>query len=131
MEYGNINIGLAIEQRMNELGLNKSKLAKKIGISNQYINRLFAKESIDTDKLITISKALDFDFFSLYQPIGSDTEESANSIIQSGNGSNASIGGDITIENSGKIAILEERIQSLNKLLDEKERTIKILMERK
>jgi transcriptional regulator with XRE-family HTH domain len=72
MKYEKVNIGLCIEQRMNELGLNKSELARKLSISNQYINRLFAKESIDTDKLIAISEALDYDFFQLYRPIGSN-----------------------------------------------------------
>jgi len=66
MRYNDINIGNSIEMRMNELGLNKSELARKIGISNQYVNRLLSKKSIDIDKLIEISRALNFDFLKLY-----------------------------------------------------------------
>jgi len=61
MTYNDINIGNSIEKRMNELGLNKSEFARKIGISNQYVNRLLSKKSIDIDKLIEISRALNFD----------------------------------------------------------------------
>lgn len=63
----NVNIGLAIEQRVNELGISKSELARRLGIAQQNVNKLvFSKESIDTAKLVEISKALDYNFFELY-----------------------------------------------------------------
>lgn len=46
------NIGLLIEQRLNEVRMNKAQFAKEIGIANQNVNRLLSRESIDTDKLI-------------------------------------------------------------------------------
>ena len=63
-----VNIGLLIEQRMNELGMSKSELSRRCGIMSQNINRVFAKQSIDTDKLIAISEALDFNFFDFFHP---------------------------------------------------------------
>ena len=46
-----INIGLAIEQRINELGITKSEFGRRIGIPNQNVNRVLSKSSIDSDKL--------------------------------------------------------------------------------
>lgn len=66
MEKRGVNIGLAIEQRINQLGISKSELARRIGIPNQNVNRILGKEGIDTDKLEEICRALDFDFFKLY-----------------------------------------------------------------
>ena len=63
----NVNIGLAIEQRVNELGISKSELARRLGIAQQNVNKvIFSKESLDTAKLMEISKALDYNFFELY-----------------------------------------------------------------
>ena len=67
MDELNVNIGLAIEQRVNELGISKSELARRLGIAQQNVNKVvFSKESLDTAKLMEISKALDYNFFELY-----------------------------------------------------------------
>ena len=63
MKFEKVNIGLLIEQKMNELDINKSEMARRSGIANQNINRVLERSSIDTDKLIAISEALDFNFF--------------------------------------------------------------------
>lgn len=42
-----INVGLAIEQRINELGITKSEFGRRIGIPNQNVNRVLSKSSID------------------------------------------------------------------------------------
>lgn len=123
---GNVNIGLAIEQRMNELGLSKSELGKRIGVPQQNINRILAKSSIDTERLQKICVALDFDFFSLYSPASSVRA------VASGDGSvavtgNNNVAGNVTM---GDAAVLQERVSMLERLIEEKERTIKILMER-
>lgn len=61
-----INVGLAIEQRINELGITKSEFGRRIGIPNQNVNRVLSKSSIDSDKLVDICNALDYDFFKLF-----------------------------------------------------------------
>lgn len=136
MRYKDVHIGLAIEQRMNELGLNKSQLALRIGFSNQYINKLFNKDGIDTSRLISISEALDYDFFSLYRPIEGDATPVTHIVKTKGDNSPATMNGDVNV--AAPQPILNERIEALekiieekNKLLDEKERTIKILMNQK
>lgn len=74
MDELNVNIGLAIEQRVNELGISKSELARRIGVAQQNVNKVvFSKESLDTAKLVEISKALDFNFFELYANVSSKT----------------------------------------------------------
>lgn len=82
-----VNIGLAIEQRINALGISKSELARRLGIAQQNVNKLvFERQSIDTEKLVEISQALDFDFFSLYSSaLGGDDEEGA--VQRNGNNS--------------------------------------------
>lgn len=61
-----VHIGEEIEARMNELQLTKSDLARRIGVPKQNMNRLLEKNTIDTDKLVLISDALDFNFFTLF-----------------------------------------------------------------
>lgn len=130
MRYERVNIGLLIEQTMNGLGLNKSELARRIGVPNQNVNRLFEKTSIDTDKLITISEALDCDFFANYRPIGST--DGSNNAVASGDGAVA-VNGNGTAHhfttNASSDAVLAERVKALEALLAEKERLIKVLME--
>lgn len=62
MKVERVNIGLSIEQRLNELGMSKSEFGRKIGIPQQNVNRILEKASIDTDKLTSISEALNFNF---------------------------------------------------------------------
>lgn len=150
MKYETINIGLLIEQRMNELGLNKSEFARRLHISSQYINRLLSKEDIDTERLKQIGEALDYDFFSHFKPV---EEVNDPSITQSGDNSGASITGDVTInvQPTAEADLLKERVAALQdqikekqaiveekerlisekqKLIDEKERTIRLLLSR-
>lgn len=123
MKYERPNIGLLIEQKINELGLNKSELARRINVPNQNINRLLEKSSIDTDKLVQISEALDFDFFDYFHIKEKDINAIAN-----GHSSVAAINSSVTMESNG---ILKERVKYLEELLAEKERLITVLMERK
>lgn len=73
-----INVGLAIEQRINELGITKSEFGRRIGIPNQNVNRVLSKSSIDSDKLVEICNALDYDFFKLFS---SSVEENKTSLL--------------------------------------------------
>lgn len=115
-----INIGLLIEQKLNELGISKSELARRTGIANQNVNRILSKSSIDTDKLISISKALDYNFFEDYIGERNAVVNGDGSVAVSGNNnSNVVAGGDGT-------ALLQERIRHLEDLLSEKERLIKL-----
>lgn len=130
MRIGKVNIGLLIEQRINELGITKSEFARRSGIANQNINRVLNRTSIDTDKLIAISEALDYNFFNEY------TGQSASdqrAITVSGNNNQLNEAGAHNNFNMAAPAhddaLLSERVKSLEALLAEKERLIKVLME--
>ena len=116
----NVNIGLAIEQRMNELNLSKSELGRRIGIPQQNVNRILNKPDIDTDKLARICKALDFNFFALYCE---DDTNSTTSVINSDH-SNAA-GRDVSIIHQAS----SEEAALLRRLCDEKDERIKELKE--
>lgn len=119
-----VNIGLSIEQKLNELGMSKSEFGRKIGVPQQNVNRILDKTSIDTDKLATISEALGYNFFKEYTDDLSDTSMevslAGNNNQVNGNGAHNNINGDVSA------AIWEERVKSLEALLAEKERLIKV-----
>lgn len=124
MNIERVNIGLSIEQKLNELGMSKSEFGRKIGVPQQNVNRILDKTSIDTDKLATISEALGYNFFKEYTDDLSDTSMevslAGNNNQVNGNGVHNNINGDVSA------AIWEERVKSLEALLAEKERLIKV-----
>lgn len=124
MRIERVNIGLAIEQRLNELGMSKSEFGRKIGIPQQNVNRILDKSSIDTDKLVTICEALEFNFFYEYTDDLSGTSTavslSGSNNQVNGHGAHDNINGDVSA------AIWEERVKALEALLAEKERLIKV-----
>lgn len=124
MNIERVNIGLSIEQKLNELGMSKSEFGRKIGVPQQNVNRILDKTSIDTDKLATISEALGYNFFKEYTDDLSNTSMevslAGNNNQVNGNGAHNNINGDVSA------AIWEERVKSLEALLAEKERLIKV-----
>ncbi len=129
MKVENINIGLVIAHKLDELGLSKSEFGRRIGIPQQNVNRILDKSSIDTDKLISISEALDFNFFECF--CADESSSQINKVETNGDFSPASLNGDVTVAGCADTAILKERIRSLEAIVVEKERLIKVLMERK
>ena len=127
MKFEKVNIGLLIEQKMNELNINKSEMARRSGIANQNINRVLERSSIDTDKLVAISEALDFNFFDCFRSTKEHSTATADKggVAVAGNGT----AHHFTTNASCEVAVLQERIKSLEALLAEKERLIKVLME--
>lgn len=126
MRIERVNIGLSIEQKLNELGMSKSEFGRKIGIPQQNVNRILDKTSIDTERLATISEALDYNFFTEFVDDLSATQSVAlagNNNQVNGHGAHGNINGDVNT------AVLQERVKSLEALLAEKERLIKVLME--
>ncbi len=124
MSIKKVNIGLLIEQKMNELNVSKSELSRRCGIANQNINRVFDKTSIDTDKLIAISEALDYNFFNEYVDDEDPPRSVENSVETKGDFSPASLHGDVSV--GATDALLAEKVKSLEALLAEKERLIRL-----
>lgn len=124
MKFEKINIGLLIEQKMNELNVSKSEMARRSGIANQNINRVLERSSINTDKLVAISEALDFNFFDCYHSNKSNGVTADNGgVAVAGNSTAHHFTTNSSVETA---AVLQERIKSLEALLAEKERLIKV-----
>jgi hypothetical protein len=66
VELKEIHIGKAIEDRINEINMPKGEFAKKAGIPQQHVYRVFERDTIDIKKLIRVCRALDFNFFALF-----------------------------------------------------------------
>lgn len=142
MKIERVNIGLAIEQKLNELGMSKSEFGRKIGIPQQNVNRILEKPNIDTEKLITVSEALGYNFFEDYvgehnavangdgsvAVRGNNNTSVINGALATGNGSVAVNGSNnnSNVVTGGETALLQERIKHLEELLAEKERLIRV-----
>lgn len=128
-----LNIGLLIEQKLNERDMSKSELARRTGIANQNINRILEKSSIDTEKLVKISHALNYNFFQDYCdaefPNSGSSQHNVSLSGQNNQVINSTSGRDSIINASTKDEY-EERIKLLELIVKEKERTIQILMQK-
>jgi plasmid maintenance system antidote protein VapI len=60
----NIHIGEIIKSKYIESGMSISKFASLINCERTNVYSIFKRKSIDTDKLLIISKVLNFDFIS-------------------------------------------------------------------
>lgn len=61
-----IHIGNLIRDELRRSGHTNQWLADRIGITPRTLQKLFNKPSIDTQQLLTISRALDVDLFRHY-----------------------------------------------------------------
>lgn len=61
-----IHIGKEIKKRLDEKKMSKSEFARRIGMPQQHVNRIFERDTIETKRLEAVCEALDFNFFSLY-----------------------------------------------------------------
>lgn len=66
MTQKKVHIGLAIDEKLQELKMSKTEFGRRIGIPQQNVNRILERDTIDTGKLVQISEALKFNFFILY-----------------------------------------------------------------
>ena len=83
-----VHVGQAIDKRRNELGLSKSELGRKIGVPQQHINRILERETMETNRLIKVSEALDFNFFSLFCPRQHNISAHLAAVALDGNANN-------------------------------------------
>ena len=69
MNIKHVHVGAEIEKRRVELGLSKSELGRRIGVPQQHVNRILERETMETNRLVKVSEALDCNFFSFFCPI--------------------------------------------------------------
>ncbi|MCB9230958.1 MAG: hypothetical protein H6581_04810 [Bacteroidia bacterium] len=61
-----MHLGEKIKQRAREIRLGPTQLGEQINTSKQNIYGIFKRQSLDTELLLRLSQALDYDFFALY-----------------------------------------------------------------
>jgi transcriptional regulator with XRE-family HTH domain len=73
-----IHIGELIKLRIKQLGMTKAEFSRRINKSPQNVHDLLKRKSVDTDLLVSISKVLDYNFFTAYIS-GNTVHEDLNS----------------------------------------------------
>lgn len=148
IDIKNVHVGEAIEKRHNELGLSKSELGRKIGVPQQHVNRILERETMETKRLIKVSEALGFNFFTLFCPVQHQISAYLAAVTLEGNAHNnigdAELAAQLTKAQSEvdsqkeTIKLLKEQIDSLNAQitrldsnLKDKDAIIELLKERR
>lgn len=119
--------GKTIKLKLQSLQITQKDLAIKLGITAQSVNAILSAKDVRSSSIEKIAQAIQKPVSFFYD------EENANNIgtaIASGNYSAASIHGDASVKTETN-DLLKDRIKYLEQIIDEKERTIKILMNNK
>ena len=133
---------------IDELGLSKSELGRKIGVPQQHVNRILERQTMETKRLIKVSEALGFNFFTLFCPVQHQISAYLAAVTLDGNAHN--IIGDAELASQlakaqteiesqrGTIALLKEQVDSLNAQINrldsnlkDKDAIIELLKERR
>ncbi len=117
-----IHIGEEIKSRFDKSGLTQKEFGSRIGMPQQNVSRVFNGESIDTKRLVAVSRALNFNFFELY------TNIEHREVHTEGDYSPASDSGDVSVLVGD--AVLAERVRLLEKIIAEKDERISEYKER-
>ena len=111
--------GKELKDKLAKQGIPASAIAEKIGISPQAINSTFNAADVKSGTLERIANVLGVDM-SFFYP--SDNQKA----VASGDNSVAAIQSTVTHDDG----VLVAKVSLLEKLLEEKERTIQILMKK-
>ena len=112
-------------------GGNKAKFAAKLGIKPQALSMWISRNSFDAELIYKNCEDVSAEW--LLSGEGDMLNKTEQSAVASGNGSvavtgNNNVAGNVTMGDN--TAVLQERVTMLEKLLEEKERLIKVLMEK-
>lgn len=119
--------GQQLKIRVMQLGKTQKFIADALGVSVQSLSSVLSAKDVRSGTIERIAQVLNVPVSFLYGE--SDKEQSA---VANGDGSvavtgNNNVAGNVTI---GDAAVLQERVTMLERLLEEKERLIKVLMEK-
>lgn len=115
MEKENIHIGTLIKERMKELHISPTELAKRLGYSLPGTTSIFERKTMQTDVLLMVCKALDYDFFKHYASYDMPQDEKA--------------GGDAEMKK--ELAEREKEIAELKKELEYLKKIVRLYEEKK
>ncbi len=116
-----MGIGLIIKELAGRQNISLADLAKRLGKTKQAVYDIVEKEDVSTAIVRQCSKIFNVPASYFFE------EPGTGSAIAHGN-SVAAINSDVSVGNS---LSQQEKIDYLERLLEEKERTIQILMERR
>lgn len=77
-----VHIGEIIKRVLVRKGVSKSEFGRRISRSRENVYSIFKRPSLDTALLQEIGKALEYDFFSHYTPLGVENEILKNEVRQ-------------------------------------------------
>ena len=118
--------GKELKTKLSACGVSQSEIARPLDMSQQSFNQSLIVNDVKSGLLERIASAIGVDMSFLY-PMDSSSAVAAGkgSVAVTGNNN---VAGNVTMGDN--TAVLQERVTMLEKLLEEKERTIKILMEK-
>ncbi|MCS4302868.1 transposase [Chryseobacterium sp. BIGb0232] len=61
-----IYLGHLIKQRVSECDISVNRICKFLKCTEEEVEKIYKKESIETEQLLKLSKLLEYDFFRLY-----------------------------------------------------------------
>lgn len=110
----NLHIGSEIRKVMQERGITPDWLAQQISTSRRNLYDILNREEISTKQLADFSKALDFDFFSLFQRQSFEGVNEPTEEYNNGKGRHSTI--TVMIELDGLQTTLDQWITRLQKI---------------
>lgn len=157
VEINKVHIGAAIEARRREVAMTKTELARRVCMPQQHVNKMTAKENIDTDRLIKVSEALDFNFFTLYGEIQPNISARIATVAWKGGKANTNVTQDSKLKTDlekekeknkglnndidllkeqisnlkGQVADFRDQLSRLDKAMKDKDTLIELLKERR
>ena len=115
--------GKRIKELLLAYNTSQSEVAKQLGMSQQSFSQMLSSSDIKTSLVERIAGVLKIPVSTIY----GETTINNNPVYK--NNGYVSANNNVT-SNAGDTAVLTERVKMLERLLEEKERTIKILMEK-
>lgn len=115
-----VHIGEAIEKRRLELDISKSELGRRIGVSQQHVNRILKRDTMESKKLVDLCHALDFNFFTLFCEVPPQISAYLAAVTLHGDANNfidAQLIAELTAERA-KAAQAEERVAELTEKVE-------------
>lgn len=114
--------GQELKLKLIEAGKSQKDIAELLGVTAQSLSSVLSAKDVRSGTLERIAEAIGVKMSFFYPTEGGVSIAGNNNI----SGNNNAVG-NVTI---GDAAVLQERVTMLEKLLEEKERLIKVLMEK-
>lgn len=105
-----IHIGKLIKEKAKSKRLSQEAIGKMINTTKQNVGNIFRRKSIDTDLLLKISEALEFNFFEYYyneEPLKSMRNERIKGLMDTVEKQKTELA-----ERAEKIAMLKDLVES-------------------